>query len=284
MQVFTSQEETPEAAEVDKDIAGEEPAAEPPAEVAAEVDVDVVDGNIPEDCFVVPKVPDRPRPSSTITSGQLSVVTSNSSNNNINITPAHQIQDEFADNDFLSQPPPTFSSSTTPIRSKTRPPMSLNDKKNELDRFERNMFFSEATKAEFETWFTMKLINEVDDQLYAAWLPLKIGSLGSEAESFAEALEAWKESNTPRKKTGVKRKRNVPDGADHWLPQSTAYKACLETAKEQQKEKEAAKKKKLEEKKSKETLKMKDTEAEVVTRSRRSAAKVANKAAKKAAE
>ena len=47
-----------------------------------------------------------------------------------------------------------------------------------------------------------------------------------------KALEAWKGSVTSRKKTGVKRKR---------FRQTSFYKVCLKTVKEQEEDKELAK-------------------------------------------
>ena len=47
----------------------------------------------------------------------------------------------------------------------------------------------------------------------------------------------------PKRKTGVKRSVNKPDGGDCWLTQSVAYRAKLEIADKEKRAKETAKNK-----------------------------------------
>ena len=83
------------------------------------------------------------------------------------------------------------------VQVRSVPKLSLNEKKRLLARFELCMFQQEATKEEFERFFSRKLYLEVDNALYLSWVPLKVASLG---ENFTDFLQTWEEFSSSKAK------------------------------------------------------------------------------------
>ena len=76
--------------------------------------------------------------------------------------------------------------------------------------------------ASYEDLFGKKIFLEYKDPLYHSWLPLKFASLGQENEAFERVLSSQTPTNLPKRK--VKRKQNLPSGADRYNPMSDAWK------------------------------------------------------------
>ena len=73
--------------------------------------------------------------------------------------------------------------STTSPSFSSVDPVTLEDKKRRLERWEAVFFPSVNEKHEFENYFA-KNIYEVENDLYMSWLPLKLGLVRGDISTF----------------------------------------------------------------------------------------------------
>ena len=126
------------------------------------------------------------------------------------------------------------------IKLSTLPIFTLDDRKDQLEKFEV-VLLKKAQVKEFEEMFLKKEFTSVKDPLYRAWLLLKFAAAGTETEAIDRLLSSKIAKNVPKRKT--KRKDAQPSGPARHDPSSPASVSILTEQKENKKNVSAPKRK-----------------------------------------
>ena len=115
---------------------------------------------------------------------------------------------------------------------KSVPEFNLDERIIQLNKFEVLLLTPDQVK-EFNQKFSEKKVIQ-DEPLFNSWLPLKLSTIPTEAESIKRVLANHTASNIPKRKQA--RQQNLPTGKDRFNPTSQAW---IQVLTEQEKKKKS---------------------------------------------